>query len=176
MTATAATNELSPLVSGEAEPILRRVFASFPSGVVALCALVDGERVGMAASSYTSVSMTPALVSVCIQKTSSTWPRLRQAGVLGISVLGSNQGIACRQLSRKDGDRFAGLPVTTTRQGAVLILSAAAWLECRLYAELDAGDHVIALLEVQRADVLSEAEPLVFHNSQFRTLTAESGS
>ena len=62
---------------------LRRVFGCFPSGVIAVCAIVDGEPVGMAASSFTSVSVAPALVSICVQNTSTTWPRLRSAAEAG---------------------------------------------------------------------------------------------
>lgn len=51
---------------------LRRAFGCFPSGVTAVCAVVDGEPVGMAASSFTSVSMAPPLVSVCVQDSSAT--------------------------------------------------------------------------------------------------------
>jgi flavin reductase (DIM6/NTAB) family NADH-FMN oxidoreductase RutF len=65
---------------------LRRVFGSFPSGVAAVAALVAGEPVGIAASSFTSVSLDPPLVSVCIAHTSTTWPVLRTASRLGVSI------------------------------------------------------------------------------------------
>ena len=54
---------------------LRRAFGCFPSGVTAVCAIIDGEPVGMAASSFTSVSIDPPLASICVQKSSTTWPR-----------------------------------------------------------------------------------------------------
>jgi flavin reductase (DIM6/NTAB) family NADH-FMN oxidoreductase RutF len=66
---------------------LRRVFGCFPSGVIAVCASIDGEPVGMAASSFTTVSVAPPLVSICVQNTSTTWPRLRECERLGVSVL-----------------------------------------------------------------------------------------
>jgi hypothetical protein len=53
---------------------LRRVFSAFPSGVTAVSALIDGRPVGIAASSFTSVSLDPPLVSVCIAHSSTTWP------------------------------------------------------------------------------------------------------
>lgn len=86
---------------------LRRAFGCFPSGVTAVCALVDGEPVGMAASSFTSVSVSPPLVSVCIQNISSTWPKLRRRPRLGLSVLAEGHDAACARLASKDGDRFA---------------------------------------------------------------------
>ena len=64
---------------------LRRVFGAFPTGVTAIAAFVDGTPVGLAASSFTSVSLDPPLASVCIAKTSTTWPVLRRAERLGVS-------------------------------------------------------------------------------------------
>lgn len=65
---------------------LRQAFGCFPGGVTAVASLVDGEPVGMAVSSFTSVSMAPPLVSVCMQDSSSTWPKLRDRPRLGLSV------------------------------------------------------------------------------------------
>jgi flavin reductase (DIM6/NTAB) family NADH-FMN oxidoreductase RutF len=78
---------------------LRRAFAMFPSGVTAVCATVEGRPVGLAASSFTSVSLDPPLVSVCIAHTSSTWPLLRAAGRVGVSVLAEGHASIARQLA-----------------------------------------------------------------------------
>ena len=64
---------------------LREAFGVFPSGVVAVAAEVDGELVGLAASSFTSVSLEPPLVSFSIANTSKTWPTLRRAERLGLT-------------------------------------------------------------------------------------------
>lgn len=152
--------------------VLRRVFGCFPSGVTAVCAQFDGVPVGMAASAFTPVSMNPPLVSVCVQNTSTTWPKLRRAAMLGISVLAAPHDRACRQLSAKTGDRFAGLDIRTTDAGAVLIGGAVAWLECAVEDELPAGDHVIVLMRVHALDGTHDVDPLVFHASRFRTLAA----
>ena len=58
---------------------LREAFGSFPSGVVAVAAEVDGALIGLAASSFTSVSLDPPLVSVSLANSSKTWPDLRRA-------------------------------------------------------------------------------------------------
>ncbi len=155
-------------VIGEDE--LRRVFGCFPSGVIAVCAMVDGEPVGMAASSFTSVSVTPALVSLCVQHTSTTWPRLRRRPRLGVSVLADSHGDACLDLSRKAGNRFAGVSWTALPGGAVLVDGASAWMDCRLHAEVSAGDHTIVLLEICRLGGDPDTPPLVFHGSRFRRL------
>ncbi|WP_240437500.1 flavin reductase family protein [Sciscionella marina] len=153
-----------------ADDDLRHAFAAYPSGIIALCAEREGTPMGMAASSFTSVSMEPPLVSVCVQLTSRTWPRLREAGHLGLSVLAQGHEAACRALSDKDGNRFAGVDRRTSGTGAIFVSGATLWLECRVTDELPAGDHLIAVLRIDRLHVDHTAEPLVFHQSCFRGL------
>lgn len=74
-------------------------------------------------------------------------------------------------LSRKGGDRFAGVSWTELSGGGVVIHDASAWLQCRLHAEVPAGDHLIALLEICALEASPDIPPLVFHNSRFRRLT-----
>lgn len=149
---------------------LRQAFGYFPSGVLALCAAVDGVPIGMAASSFTSVSLSPPLVSVCIQKTSATWPVLRDRGRLGLSVLAEHQDRQCASLASKHGDRFAGSEWVSTSDAAVLIGGASLWLDCSLHVEVPAGDHLVVLLQVHRLRTDPTRAPLVFHGSQFRRL------
>lgn len=159
----------SPSVDARA---LRQAFGCFPSGVAAVCCMVDGVPVGMAVSSFTSVSLAPALVSVCVQDTSATWPKLRGRSRLGLSVLAEDQEPACRALSSKDGDRFAGVRWRASGQGAVFVQGAVAWFDCSLHAEVSAGDHTIALLKIHRLGTEPGGAPLVFHGSRFRRLAA----
>ncbi|ANH37617.1 NADH-dependent flavin reductase [Nocardioides dokdonensis FR1436] len=149
---------------------LRAAFGCFPSGVTAVCAMVDGEPTGMAASSFTSVSMDPALVSICIQNSSRTWRQLRSLLRLGVSVLASGQDPDCRNLARPAGDRFQDVPWGQNADGSVFIEGAAAWLNCGIHTVVPAGDHAIVLLRVHELWCDAAVEPLVFHGSKFRTL------
>lgn len=149
---------------------LRTVYGAFPTGVTAVAALVDGAPVGLAASSFTTVSLTPPLVSVCMAHTSTTWPVLRRAERLGISVLGSQHRAVCRQLSGRDGERFTGVAWRATRRGAVLLDGAGAWLECSVDKEVRTGDHDIVVLQVHDLHADHAVDPLVFHARTFRSL------
>lgn len=151
---------------------LRKVYGCFPSGVTAVCAEIDGVPVGMAASSFTSVSLEPPLILVCADNGSSTWARLREASRLGVSILSAEQAVACRQLASRDGDRFASLGWTSTPDGALFVEGASAWLDCALVQEVPAGDHHIALLRIVALEADPTIEPLVFHASRFARLAA----
>jgi flavin reductase (DIM6/NTAB) family NADH-FMN oxidoreductase RutF len=150
---------------------LRRVLAAFPTGVTALAALVDGEPVGMAANSFTSVSLDPPLVSVCVATTSSTWPALRRATRIGVSVLSHEQESASRSLAARGIDRFADLSWHATDDGAILLDGATAWFDCSVEREIRAGDHEIVLLNVHGLGTAEpHTPPLVFHGSRYRRL------
>ncbi|ULR55625.1 flavin reductase family protein [Streptomyces deccanensis] len=164
---------MSPLVTTPTDPaVLRQAFGCFPSGVTALCALDAGTPVGMAASTFTPVSLQPPLVSVCVQDTSSTWPRLRRQSRLGLSVLAEGQDLVCRSLAARGGDRFAGVDWESGEDGGVYVHGANLWLDCSVHAELPGGDHTIVLLEIHGLKADPDREPLVFHGSRFRRLAA----
>ena len=149
---------------------LRHVFGAFPSGVAAIAAIVGSAPVGIVASSFTSVSLNPALVSLCIAHTSTTWPVLREAPRLGVSILSASQERAGRQLADRRGDRFAELSWRATADGAVLLDGASGWLETSVDQQVRAGDHDIVVLRVHDLDADHDISPLVFHAGQFRRL------
>jgi flavin reductase (DIM6/NTAB) family NADH-FMN oxidoreductase RutF len=151
---------------------LRRAYSMFPSGVAAVCALAPGgEPVGMAMSSFTTVSLEPPLVSVCADRGSTTWPRLAGLPRLGVSILGAGHVAAAAALARKTGDRFDGVEWRSTPDGAVLIDGAALWIEARLHDTVEAGDHWIVLLEALELVPHEDVAPLVFHHSALRPLS-----
>ena len=109
---------------------------------------VRGQLTGIAASSFTSVSIEPPLVSFSVATSSSSWPLLRDAGHLGISVLADHHDDICRQLAGPREERFDGLPITVTEGGAVLLKEAVATFDVTVHEEIEAGDHTIVLLRV----------------------------
>ncbi|MGF6881521.1 flavin reductase (DIM6/NTAB) family NADH-FMN oxidoreductase RutF [Nocardia sp. GAS34] len=152
---------------------LRAAFASFPSGVVAVCAEIGGVPNGLAVSTFVPVSLDPPLVSFCVQNSSTTWPRLAAASHLGLSLLGNGQREAARSLASRTGDRFAGLELEHGAGQAIFVDGASAWIEGTIDAQVPAGDHHVVILRVHRLATRAEVDPLVFHGSRFRRLHAE---
>lgn len=160
-------NVLTP-IGDEAD--LRRVFGRFPTGVTALCAIDRGMPVGMTASAFVAISITPPLVSVCIKHGSATWRQLRDLDRIGISFLGAGHAATARQLAKKGDDRFRGLDYASTSDGAVFLSDASAWLDCTVEQEIAAGDHDIILFRLHRTATADGVMPLIFHASDFHTL------
>jgi flavin reductase (DIM6/NTAB) family NADH-FMN oxidoreductase RutF len=149
---------------------LRRVFGAFPTGVTALAALVDGQPAGLAASSFTSVSLDPPIASVCVARTSTTWPSLRTRDRIGVSVLGESQEEICLALAATGVERFRSVGWRATPDGAVVLDGSRAWFECAVVEEIEAGDHSIVLLDVHEIGVDLTIAPLVFCGSEFHRL------
>ncbi|MEO0962195.1 MAG: flavin reductase family protein, partial [Pseudomonadota bacterium] len=141
-------------------------------GVAAVCADTEKGPVGLLVSSFTSVSLDPPLVSICIMKGSHRWSLLQMAERLGVSFLGDNQQAICAQLSASQSYGLDALPVSATDEGALMLQDATAWLDCSLHREIDAGDHTIALLRIEGLEASPGLTPLIFHNSQFHRLAA----
>ena len=155
---------------------LRNAFGCYPTGVTAICAVIDDVPVGMSVSSFLSVSLDPSLVLISIQKGSTTWEKLKHVSRIGVSVLGEEQHRACSQLAAKTGDRFAGLDWLSTAGGAVFLQGSAVSLECSIAETIDAGDHVLVMLKVEELNFEQNVNPLVFHGSRFRKLATETAA
>ena len=135
---------------GGLDPVrLRAAFGAFPSGVVAVAARVDDRIVGLAASSFTSVSLDPPLVSFSIATASRTWPALRRADHVGVTVLADHHDLVARQLA---GPADA---------------SVTAWFDTTIDRHVEAGDHTIVLLRLHAVAHAESSRPLVFHRSGF---------
>ncbi|MFG1998372.1 flavin reductase family protein [Spirillospora sp. NPDC048911] len=106
--------------------------------------------VGLVASSFTSVSTQPPLVSVCTADSSTIWPRLRTANRIGISVLATEHRDIVRQLSAKDTDD------SQANDHAIWLNSSPLRLSCTLHREIHAGDHIVVLLEVESTVIRPE--------------------
>jgi flavin reductase (DIM6/NTAB) family NADH-FMN oxidoreductase RutF len=146
---------------------LRAAFGAFPSGVVAIAAQVGGRIVGLVASSFTSVSLAPPLVSFSIANGSRTWPDLRQAGHLGVTVLADHHGAVARQLAGPASTRFDGLDLKVSDTGAATLNDGIAWFDTTIEQALEAGDHTIVLLRLHAVDHTDHSLPLIFHRSGF---------
>jgi len=153
--------------------VLRRIFGTFPSGVVALCGTTTaGETVGMAISALIPVSLAPPLIGVAIQNSSRTWAVLRDLPSLGVSVLAADQQLEARQLAAREGNRFTDIDLgNVTEGGAVFLANSVSRFDCVPESETPAGDHSMVLLRIRAVSLSHDVVPLVFHESAFVTLS-----
>ncbi|MCW2600205.1 MAG: putative oxidoreductase [Frankiales bacterium] len=145
---------------------MRRVLGSFASGVTIVSGTDDGEPVGFACQSFTSVSLDPPLVLFCPAHTSSTWPRIRASGSFSVNVLAEDQTELAKRFARRGGDKFAGLEWHETAWGPSLD-GVLATVHCDIEQVHAAGDHDIVVGRVRKLVTHREVGPLLFFRGQF---------
>jgi 3-hydroxy-9,10-secoandrosta-1,3,5(10)-triene-9,17-dione monooxygenase reductase component len=149
---------LAPVDSGR----FRHVLGHFATGVAVITAAAPSGPVGMAVSSFTSVSLEPPLVAFLPDKASTSWPKIRGAGVFCVNILSAGQEELCARFARKGGDKFAGVPWRPAASGAPILDGGMAWIDCELSQTFASGDHYIAIGRVLQLDAADYGAPLVF--------------
>lgn len=146
---------------------LRDVMSSYPTGVTVVTGLDDGgEPYGLTVNSFTSLSLDPPLVLVCIGRASSSHNRLVAAPNFTINVLSAEQGdIATRFSTRPSEGRFDSVRWSPSALGAPVIEEGVAWLDCSVQEVLSGGDHSIIFGKVEGA-ATSDRAPLMFYRGR----------
>ena len=135
----------------------------FPSGVTIVTTQIDGRAAGTAVNAFTSVSMSPALLLVCLAQDSRTLTDIRASGLFGVNILAQHHAdLAMRCASKAENDRFAGVMLTAAVTGAPLLGDAVAWFDCEVESVVAAGDHAIVTGRALAAHAAEEASPLLY--------------
>ena len=153
----------------------RDALACFASGVTVVTTQGVEHVYGMTASAFTSVSIDPPLVLVCVTSGTRGSESIEQNRVFAVNVLSVEQEPLSRYFASKDRPRgkeaFAQVPHRTEVTGSPILDGVGAFLDCRLADSYLAGDHVIFIGEVLALGMNPDVLPLVFHRSQYRFLS-----
>lgn len=151
--------------------LFRSVFRQHAAGVAVITAQGSGEPVGFTATSLTSVSAEPPLVSFGIGVGSSSWPVVSEAEHVGVHILGEHQEDLAGTFATSGADRFgASTGWREGPEGVPVLDDVLAWLVCRVVARVPAGDHRIVLAEVVLGDPSGAGRPLLYHEGRFNGL------
>jgi flavin reductase (DIM6/NTAB) family NADH-FMN oxidoreductase RutF len=140
----------------------RQVLGHFPTGVTVITALLDGAPAGMAVGSFASLSLEPPQVLFCAAHTSSTWPKINQAGSFCVNILSEDQEDVCRVFASKAEDKFAEIGWKRSGTGSPLIEGVMAYIDCDIDSIVPSGDHDVVVGGVRDLEVLHEGGPLLF--------------
>ncbi|MGM7668370.1 flavin reductase family protein [Microbacterium sp. A93] len=142
---------------------LRDVLGHYPTGVVVVTGMSpEGAPLGMVVGTFSSVSLDPPMVSFMPTKNSETYAMLRQATTWCINVLAYDQQAETRTLAQRDPRKFDGVTWVISAHGAPRLDAAVAHIHCSLAQEIEAGDHLIVLCDVQDVEVSRPVTPLLF--------------
>lgn len=146
----------------------RRALGKFPTGVTIITTTdPQGEPIGVTASSFNSVSIDPALVLWSIDKGAYSLQAFTEGQSFTIHVLRDDQMELSNRFARRGEDKFAGVELAESGNGAPRLAAAAAWFECKTWNVYDGGDHYIIVGEVTAYGYLDNVGSLVFHNGRY---------
>ncbi len=169
--AAADPPEISPLDARH----FRRACSRFASGITIVTVVgSDGVPHGMTASSFSSVSLNPPLILVCVGSGTKLIDIFREASHFGVNILSEAQRSLSQQFAGSGYDRFAGVTWRAGLGGAPLFPDVLGTIECERYEIVSAGDHDILIGKAMQADY-REGEPLVHFGSQYRGLEPSPG-
>lgn len=148
----------------------RETLARFATGVTVVTVLAaDGKPHGLTVSSFTSVSVEPPLILVCIDYASAALPHFRACTNFAVNILGESQRELSVNFSEKPEARFEGVEWFRGATGAPLLPDCLANLECRMSSIVEAGDHAVLLAEVVSAQA-GGGQPLLYFHREYRSL------
>lgn len=152
----------------------RRVLGHFAAGVSIVTTIgEDGAPYGLTATAFTSVSLDPPLVLVCVDKGAESHPHFHASRVFAVNFLTVGHQELSSRFAVSGGDKFSGVPTRRGTTGSPLLSEALGYLECRTVNVVDAGDHTIFIGQVEAADARA-GEPLLYFRGAYRELRRDS--
>jgi flavin reductase (DIM6/NTAB) family NADH-FMN oxidoreductase RutF len=156
--------------------LFRRVMGSFPTGITVLTAEREpGQVHGMTANSFTSVSLDPLLILVCIHQDARLLSYLKTQRRFGVNILKDSQQQLSEHFARPQQDPAdearLGVHFRWTASGTPLLEDALAHLACNVVAQYMSGDHTIFVAEVESLE-LKDGEPLLYHRGKYRSFNS----
>lgn len=149
----------------------RSVLGRFCSGVTVITAMGPAGPVGFTCQSFSSLSLDPPRVVLCVSRTSTSWPTVRNSASFCVNVLAQAQQPLSERFARSGGDKFHGVEWTPSPDGAPRLAGATAWIDCRPQAEYAGGDHLVVTAGVRRVEAPVEPrEPLLFFRGRYARL------
>ena len=153
----------------------RAAVGAFATGVTVVTTRGEEHAYGMTANAFSSVSLDPPLVLVCVISHSDGSAHITTNGCFAVNVLGASQEPLSRYFSSRERpkgrDAFKEVPHRLSVTGSPILEGAVAYVDCRLHAEHEAGDHQVYIGEVLDIGWDPEGRPLLFHGGQYRLIS-----
>lgn len=154
----------------------RSTVGAFATGVTVVTTRGEDHAYGMTANAFSSVSLDPPLVLVCVIKPSEGCEHIERNGCFAVNILGEEQEPVSRYFASRDRprgrDAFREIAHRLGASGSPIIDGALAYLDCRLHTSHTAGDHEIFIGEVLELGRSDDGRPLVFHGGQYKLVGA----
>ena len=149
---------------------LRNVMGNFATGVTIITTKdAMGKPFGLTANAFSSLSLDPPLLLICVDKKVDCYACFEESKVFGVNFLSEGQDQLSTRFATKGIEKFEGIPHKLGDLGVALLDGALAHIECKLVSAYEGGDHTIYIGEIQRAEVLGD-HPLLFFRGKYYKL------
>jgi len=149
---------------------LRRALGSFPTGIsIVTTRDCQGKPRGMTANSFTSVSLEPPLLLVCVGKRASSFPAFGDCNAFAVNILHERQHDISSLFASKAVDKFANIDHDIVRTGAPVLNDCLTWFDCTVHERVDGGDHMVLFGRVE-AFGTTALRPLAFCRGRYAEL------
>ncbi|RTK93657.1 MAG: flavin reductase [Rickettsiales bacterium] len=142
----------------------------FPTGVCVISTYVNNKLWGFTANSFVSVSLSPPLISFCLDKSSGSLNAFKETVFFAINILSSNQEEISKHFAHSSTDKFIGINYSLSQFQTPHIHDSISFLECKKYEMIDGGDHIIFMGEVVSVQVDETKTPLLYYAKAYRDM------
>lgn len=150
---------------------LRRVMGHFATGVTVITTISrDGRPFGLTANAFTSVSLEPPLLLISVDKKCDSYACFEESRVFTVNILADEQEALSRKFAVSGGNKFEGVAYHMGANGVPILDGTMAYIECKLYAAYEGGDHTLYLGEVEQTES-REGKPLLFYRGGYRAIS-----
>lgn len=153
-----------------AQPLFRQVMGHFATGVTVVTSAVDEQLTGLTVSAFTSLSLEPTLVLICIHQEAQSHDMIARAGLFAVNILSDNQECLSRRFASNSTEKFSASDYCISEHGLPLLEGTLAALECRVVQSIPGGDHTIFVGEAIAAQV-NKGRPLLYYRSGYHQLS-----
>ncbi|MGA1828265.1 flavin reductase family protein [Microbacterium sp.] len=156
----------------------RDTLGHYAAGITIVSGHEGGEPIGFTCQSFYSVSIEPPLVSFSVMKDSTTYPRIAADGKFAVNVLARDQLHISNQFARKGTDKWVGIQWLPAESGNPIIADTLMWVDCEIWSEYEAGDHLIVIGRVvaMSSPEWHRDEPLLYFKGAYRHLREVGGN
>lgn len=145
----------------------RTVLGHFATGIVVVTGVLDGVPAGLTCQSFVSLSLDPPLVAFSPSKMSRSWQRIDQSGAFCANVLTAEQEEISRVFATSGRDKFRGVGWRPAETGSPILADVLAWIDCRIEARYDGGDHHLVVGRVVDLEAAPKGEPLLAYRGGY---------
>lgn len=147
------------------------MLGNFCTGVTVVTGVSGDGPVGFACQAFAALSLDPPLVLFSPQRTSRSWASMAEAGCFCVNVLAEDQREVSAVFGKAGADKFAGVSWTPAATGAPVLDGALTWVDCRVMAVHEAGDHHLVIGSVVELGPVRDARPLLFYRGRYAAQT-----